>query len=100
MPDDANRPTPPALPGRYEMAVATNVGQCSEVLDRGAAGILVDPESPEQLADALKSLLESTQRRAEAGSKLNEYVRATFDPEEIMAKVCQIYETILADSPA
>jgi len=39
-------------------AIATQVGQCAEVLDDGKAGILVPPATPNALAEAIIGLLE------------------------------------------
>ena len=52
--------------------VATAVGQCPEVLDEGRAGILVPPGAPNQLGEALLSLLESRSaaRISEGGSNV------------------------------
>jgi glycosyltransferase involved in cell wall biosynthesis len=54
--------------------VASNVGGIPEVLDGGAAGILVPPHSPELLANALSDLLENPGKRellrSKAGSNL------------------------------
>lgn len=44
--------------------VATDVPACREVLDDGAAGLLVLPDDAEALADACRELLRSTERRA------------------------------------
>jgi glycosyltransferase involved in cell wall biosynthesis len=66
--------------GMAEMAtVVTNVGQCPEVVDGGAAGILVPPASSQALADALRSLLISPERRRGVRDRLqrNEWKRNT-----------------------
>ncbi|MGH9945427.1 MAG: glycosyltransferase, partial [Pyrinomonadaceae bacterium] len=44
-------------------AVATDVGQCAEVLAEGRAGLLVPPGDPAVLAEALLTLLRSPERR-------------------------------------
>jgi len=74
--------------------VATAVGQCPEILDGGRAGILVPPKSPESLAQALLFLLESPQKRAALGSRLDQHVRNLFDPDAITEQICSIYETV------
>lgn len=75
-------------------SVATAVGQCPEVLDGGRAGILVPPSSPESLAQAVLFLLESPQKRAIIGGRLDRYVREMFDPDAITQQICSIYETV------
>ncbi|MEZ5401915.1 MAG: glycosyltransferase [Bryobacteraceae bacterium] len=74
--------------------VATSVGQCPEVLDGGRAGILVPPKSPESLAHAILFLLNSPQKRTTLGRRLEEHVRATYNPESITDQICCIYDTV------
>lgn len=75
-------------------AVATAVGQCPDVLDGGRAGILVPPASPESLAQAILFLLESPQKRAIFGARLDQHVRERFDPRAITEQICCIYDTV------
>lgn len=75
--------------------VATEVGQCPEVLDYGRAGILVPPGSPPQLAEALVELLQSSDRREYLGKQLNHHVHEKFSQHQILEKVCLCYESIL-----
>ncbi|MCU1257158.1 MAG: pglA [Bryobacterales bacterium] len=82
--------------GMAGLAVAaTDVGQCSEVLDDGAAGLLAQPASPEQLAQALALLLGSPKLRADLGGRLQARVRARYSPQTVLRQVCQIYESVL-----
>ena len=78
-------------------AVATSVGQCADVLDHGMAGTLVEPNSPDELADAIGQLLDAPEKRAERGSRLHEFVRRTFDPAAIMNQICDIYDRVLQE---
>jgi glycosyltransferase involved in cell wall biosynthesis len=76
-------------------AIATNVGQCAEVLADGAAGILVPPSSPEELAGALLSLLASPARRATLGAKLRERVTSEYGAQRIVTQVADVYRQVL-----
>jgi glycosyltransferase involved in cell wall biosynthesis len=76
-------------------AVATDVGQCAEVLDAGRAGILVPSGSAEKLAEALLSLLNSPQRRIALGNRFRHRVEECHSPAAVMAQICRIYETAL-----
>lgn len=75
--------------------VATQVGQCAEVLDGGRAGRLVPPSSPEQLAAALLSLLRSREERLRYGAALEKRVREVYGPVPAIRWVCQVYEEVL-----
>ncbi len=81
-------------------AVATNVGQCPEVLDDGAAGVLVPPSSPQSLADALRSLLASPRDRAELGTRLKTRVESQYSAERVMARICEVYRQLLGEQSA
>jgi glycosyltransferase involved in cell wall biosynthesis len=76
-------------------AVATNVGQCSEMLDAGRAGLLVPPESPEPLAEALLSLLQSSQMREVFGQLLHDRVQAIYTQDAVLKQVCSLYDVLL-----
>jgi glycosyltransferase involved in cell wall biosynthesis len=74
--------------------VATRVGQCPDVLDNGAAGLLVDPHQPDQLAEAIVSLLNSALLRRALGETLQRRVRERYGPEPILRQICGLYERV------
>ena len=76
-------------------AVATNVGQCPEVLDDGIAGSLVPPASPQRLADALRSLLASPGDRATLGKRLKARVESQYSADRVIARICDVYGQVL-----
>ena len=85
--------------GRAGLAVAvTNVGQCSEVVDGGNAGILVPPAQPELLGGALIQLLTSVQRRLTLGRIFQERVESTYDAGPIIDQICNLYGEILREA--
>lgn len=79
-------------------AVVTNVGQCAEVLDEGRAGLLVPPRSPERLAEAMSTLLQSPEQCALLGQKLKSRVQEKYGPEPFAEQISGIYETVLGSS--
>ena len=76
-------------------SVTTNVGQCSEVLRHGEAGILVPPRDPSALSEALVSLLMSDTRRQELGVRLREHVREQYGEQAAMDRIEGIYQVAL-----
>ncbi|MGA2715464.1 MAG: glycosyltransferase [Bryobacteraceae bacterium] len=80
--------------------VATNVGQCPEVLDDGAAGLLVPPSSPQSLAEGLRYLLASPGTRDELGTRLKARVESQYSADRIMARICKVYRQVLGDESA
>ena len=75
--------------------VATQVGECEEVLDRGGAGLLVPPQSPRDLAEALLSLLGSPERRALLGERFLHRVQELYSAGSIIERVCLVYKAVL-----
>jgi glycosyltransferase involved in cell wall biosynthesis len=76
--------------------VVTDVGQCSEVVDAGRAGLLVPPRDPESLAGAVGELLESPARRTALGNALRHHVDRRFGKQAVLSQLCGIYHTILS----
>jgi glycosyltransferase involved in cell wall biosynthesis len=77
-------------------AVATQVGQCEEVLDGGRAGILVPPADPNALAAALVQLLRSPQERRTVGQRFRQRVLERHGIAAGIQRVTAIYQEIRA----
>ena len=75
--------------------VATRVGDCEEVLDGGRAGLLVPPQSPGVLAEALLSLLGSSKLRTEFGERFLHRVQELYSAKSIIKQVCCVYQQAL-----
>jgi glycosyltransferase involved in cell wall biosynthesis len=74
--------------------VATKVGGVPELLDDGRAGLLVDPEDAEALAEAITTLISNPERRrdiARAGA-----IRAErhFDADEVSRRLVALYREV------
>jgi glycosyltransferase involved in cell wall biosynthesis len=76
-------------------AVATQVGQCSEVLDHGHAGLVVLPSSSRSLSDAIISLLQSPEQRIRLGERLRQRTTLVYSAEVSMNQICGVYDRIL-----
>jgi glycosyltransferase involved in cell wall biosynthesis len=80
--------------------VSTTVGQCPSALDHGAAGILVPPQCPDQLAEALESFLSSADLRRRFGEAFRKRVAQQYSSLAVIQKLCDLYERVLATSTA
>ncbi len=78
---------------------ATDVGECGEILDGGAAGMLVLPGDSGALAGALHHLLTNPSSAAELGGRLKRRVEDRYGAEAVLARVEAIYESVLAGEP-
>lgn len=76
--------------------VTTTGGGLSEVV--GDAGILVPPEDPDALADAVGELLEDQKERRRLGSRGRERVRSDFDWEQAAKETVERYREAIANA--
>jgi glycosyltransferase involved in cell wall biosynthesis len=76
-------------------AVATRVGQCTEVLAEGQAGMLVPPRTPGALAAALLELLGSPAQRVTYGNALHHRVKQFYSEGSVIQQICQVYDSVL-----
>jgi len=77
-------------------SISTDVGQCSEVLGHGSAGILVPPAKPRELADAILALLGSDAERRRLGQELFKRVVAQYSSEAVVGQVASAYQQVLS----
>ena len=80
--------------------VATEVGQCSEVLDHGRAGILVAPGSAQLLSEALLSLLDRQTVERRWGLSYGLACEELYSSGVIIERLCRVYETVLLQDRA
>jgi glycosyltransferase involved in cell wall biosynthesis len=74
--------------------VATDVGQCAEVLDWGKAGTLVASGDPAALAAALRDALRSPQQGKRAGQRLSQRVRERYAAGAVIQQISRVYDTV------
>jgi glycosyltransferase involved in cell wall biosynthesis len=80
-------------------AVATDVGQCGEVLDHGTAGVLVPPGRPDDLARAVGELLEDPTRRRRLAAALQQRTETLYSPGRAIDQVVELYDLALTPRP-
>ena len=72
--------------------VATDVGGTSEVLDDGNYGLLIDPQSPHHLEEAIGGFLRAAGSHREMAKRGRQSVIARFNHDHRVAKLTRIYE--------
>jgi glycosyltransferase involved in cell wall biosynthesis len=76
--------------------VATRVAAVAEAVEDGVTGLLVAPERPEALADAILRLVEDVELRAQMGAAGREAATQRFDADQVTDVYVQAYQAALA----
>lgn len=72
--------------------IATRVGGVPETVEAGVAGLIVEPDEPSQLAEAIVQLLNDGERRVAMGRAGREKVLREFDPLKVAQRNLEVYE--------
>ncbi len=80
--------------------VATAVGATPEVIDDPALGLIVPPDDPRRLADAMAAMIRDPTARAGMGTALRARVRARYSLHQQSALLADIYRAVTATSRA
>jgi glycosyltransferase involved in cell wall biosynthesis len=75
--------------------VSTNVSGVPELIEDGKNGLLVPPDDPQRLADALARLITDPSSRATMGSAGETRVRKDFDFHASIAKLSELFDAVL-----
>lgn len=78
--------------------VATEVGECAEILDSGKAGMLINPGDVDALANALIRLLQDAELRQALGDNLKRRVQNTYSQDIVLTRLTEIYNQLLSES--
>jgi glycosyltransferase involved in cell wall biosynthesis len=82
--------------GAGRAVVATRVGGNPEVVQDGRTGLLVPPDDPHALADALAGLAQDRERRLSLGEAAAADARARFSIEQHVSQLAALYRQGLA----
>jgi len=72
--------------------VATMVGELPSIIVNGVSGVLVAPEDPEALAEAIKSLLHDPERRRAMSDAARRRIEEEFSATRMAKEYLEIYE--------
>lgn len=75
--------------------IATAVGSVPDIVQHGETGLLVEPESPAVLAEAMKKMFGSASLRKQLASGAQRHIRRNFSPERQRTLLESLYETML-----
>ena len=75
--------------------VATRVGAVPQVVREGVTGLLVEPDAPEALAEAMEQLIGSRTLRGSLGQAGQDRIRSEFSAERMTAEYLAVYEQAL-----
>jgi len=79
--------------------VATNVGGNPEVVEDGVTGLLVPPRDPAALADAVRALAASPERRERMGRAARARVRRNFSLEAMVRQYMDVFASVAGPAP-
>lgn len=78
--------------------VATNVTGASELIESGREGILVPPADVPALRDALRALIDDSQRRAQMGAAARARLKQGFSWDDYAERALTAYRAVLGQS--
>jgi glycosyltransferase involved in cell wall biosynthesis len=76
--------------------VATDVGGIPELVREGETGLLVNPRDPDALGEAIGSLINDPERRAEMGAAGRRMRRSEYDLAVTVKRFEALYEELVA----
>ena len=77
--------------------VATRVMSVPEIVEDGKSGLLVSPQNPEELADAILQLLSDKKRAESFGKRGFEILSSKFSVERMIGETERIYDQLLKE---
>jgi glycosyltransferase involved in cell wall biosynthesis len=77
--------------------IATRVGGIPELIGEGQNGLLVEPQNPKALGDAIASLAEDDARRVEMGKRNMAKVREQFTLTRSVKRYEQLYQSVASN---
>jgi len=86
----------PTALGFKKPVIATKVGSIAEVVDDGKTGLIVPPQDPRALAEAIIKLLNNDKLRKKMGENGFIKLKKDFDWDPISKRTIDIYKSVLS----
>ena len=77
--------------------IASNIGGIPEIIDHEINGLLVPPNDPCALADAMERLMSSSELRRLLGEAARQKVKSKFTTEKMVRETEAVYEKVLKE---
>ena len=77
--------------------IGTNVGGIPELIENNETGIIIPPENPSKLAQAVNELLSNKEQAEKLATNGNTFVKNNMTWDVILPKYIQFYEDLLKD---
>jgi glycosyltransferase involved in cell wall biosynthesis len=78
--------------------VASRMPGCSDVVDDGKNGILVDPGNPVSLGEAILKMFDNPVQASAMGACSPALVRERFELDSVIESYCEVYRAVLSNS--
>jgi len=75
--------------------VASRVGGIPEQIEDGVSGLLVEPDSPQELAEAILRLLSDEALRRRLGQAARQRVEMCYAPEVVVRQAVEVYRQVI-----
>jgi glycosyltransferase involved in cell wall biosynthesis len=75
--------------------VASRIGGIPETLDYGRCGVLVEPNDPQTLANAIVDLAQDAAKREQLGQAAREHALAHYSSDVVAKRILEVYEDAL-----
>lgn len=73
--------------------ISTNVGECSKVIADVSNGMLIPPENPLKMSEAINQLIKNRSLREEKALNFNSHIKNNYSKTKFIEKLMKIYET-------
>ena len=77
--------------------ISSNVGPMPELIKDRENGLLIDPSSTQQIADAISELLSNPGLAQQLGNRAKAKAEELFDPYRQSQKLAEVYDEIFAE---
>jgi glycosyltransferase involved in cell wall biosynthesis len=75
--------------------VASRTGGLAEIIEDGQSGLLVEPGNSDELAQAIRKLIQDPERRAQIGTAARQQVVEQFSSATIAVRMTKLYQQVI-----